>query len=83
MKKIEVTTDELFENPTILALLLSSLTSGQVTQLVGCSMIYLLRKERNGEDIELGKPDEIKQALNRIWKRIEKDLLLSYNICGK
>ena len=83
MSRIKLTTDELFEDPNNLALLLSSLTCNQVKQLIGCSMIYLLHKECNGKDIEFGKPDEIKQTLNRIWKRIEKDLLLSYNDCRK
>ena len=82
MSRIELTPDELFEDPNNLALL-SSLTCSQVEQLIGCSMIYLLHKECNGKDIEFNKPDEIKQTLNRIWKSIEKDILLSYNDCGK
>ena len=83
MKKIEVELQELFRNPLMLSLVLNELNNEQLHILIGCSFIRIIRNNLNGKDIELNKPDEIKQALNRIWKRIEKDLLLSYNICGK
>ena len=83
MSRIELTTDELFEDPNNLALLLLSLTCSQVEQLIGCSMIYLLHKECNGKDIDLSKPKEFTDVINRLWKNIEKDLLLSYNNARK
>lgn len=83
MKKIEVELQELFRNPLMLSLVLNELNNEQLHILIGCSFIRIIRNNLNGKDIELNKPDEIKQALNMIWKRIEKDLLSSYNICGK
>lgn len=83
MKKIEIELKDLFNNPIHLSLVISQLNTNELYKLIGCSFIGIIRQELNGKDIELGKPDEIKQSLNRIWKRIEKDLLLSYNICGK
>lgn len=83
MKKIEIELQELFRDPLMLSLVLNELNSEQLYQLIGCSFIYIIRKNLNGKDIEFNKPDEIKQALNKIWKKVEKDLLSSYNICGK
>ena len=83
MKKIEIDLQELFRDPLMLTLVLNELNSGQLYQLIGASFIMILKHFANGKDIEFNKPDEIKQALNKIWKRIEKDLLSSYNICGK
>ena len=83
MKKIEVELQELFRNPLMLDLVLNGLNSEQLYQLIGCSFIYIIGKNLNGKDIEFNKPDEIRQALNKIWKKVEKDLLSSYNICGK
>lgn len=83
MKKIEVELKDLFKNPMYLSLVLSQLNDKELYHLIGASFIFIMRQELNGEDIEFGKPDEIKRALNKIWKRIEKDLLLSYNVCGK
>ena len=83
MKKIEVELQELFRNPLMLDLVLNELNSEQLYQLIECSFIYIIRKNLNGKDIEFNKPDEIKQALNKIWKNVEKDLLLSYNNARK
>lgn len=83
MKKIEIELQELFRDPLMLSLVLNELNSEQLYQLIGCSFIYIIRKNLNGKDIEFNKPDEIKQALNKIWKKVEKDLISSYNICGK
>ena len=83
MKKIEIDLQELFRDPLMLSLVLNELNSEQLYQLIGSSFIYIIRKNLNGKDIEFNKPDEIKQALNKIWKKVEKDLISSYNICGK
>lgn len=83
MKKIEVELQELFRYPLMLTLALDQLNSEQLYQLIGCSFIHILRNNLNDKDIEFNKPDEIRQALNKIWKKVEKDLLSSYNICGK
>lgn len=83
MKKIEVELQELFRDPLMLTLVLNELNREQLYALIGGSFIMLLKHSTNGKDIEFNKPDEIKQALNKIWKNIEKDLLSSYNICGK
>ena len=83
MKKIEVELQELFRDPLMLTLVLNELNSEQLYQLIGASFIMMLKHSTNGKDIEFNKPDEIKQALNKIWKKVEKDLISSYNICGK
>ena len=83
MKKIEIELQELFRDPLMLTVFLNELNSEQLHILIGCSFIRIIRNNLNGKDIELNKPDEIKQALNKIWKKVEKDLLSSYNICGK
>ena len=83
MKKIEIDLQELFRDPLMLTLVLNELNSGQLYQLIGASFIMILKHFANGEDIEFNKPDEIKQALRTIYKKVEKDLISSYNICGK
>lgn len=83
MKKIEIELQELFRDPLMLTLVLNQLNNEQLYQLIGASFIMTFKHSTKGKDIEFNKPDEIKQALNKIWKRIEKDLLLSYNNCGK
>lgn len=82
MKK-ELTIDELFENSDNVVLLLRSLTDSQLKYLIGCAVITLIRNENQGRVIEYGKAEEITRRIRNIWKSIEKDLLFSYNKCGK
>ena len=82
MKK-ELTIDELFENSDNVVLLLRSLTDSQLKYLIGCAVITLIRNENQGRVIEYGKAEEITRRIENIWKSIEKDLLFSYNKCGK
>lgn len=83
MERIEIGLNDIFREPEYLALILNKLNKGQLYALIGCSFIIFLRKYPNGKDIDFNKPDEIKQALYKIWKNVEKDLLLSYNTVRK
>ena len=82
-KRIEIDLKDLFKNPMNLDLLLSQLESDELYQLIGASFIHLLRHYLNGADIEFNKTKEMKDVLTRIWKKVEKDLISSYNICRK
>ena len=79
MKKIEIGLKDIFREPNYLAIILSNLNKEELYTLIGCSFIHLLKHYLNGEDIELNSPKEFKDVINRIWKNVEKDLLLGYN----
>lgn len=83
MEHIEIELKDLFRNPTYLALILNKLNKEKLYALIECSFITLLRLYLNGKDIDFSKPKEFTDVINRIWKNVEKELLLSYNRCGK
>ena len=83
MGKIEIELEELFRKPMYLDMLMNQLNNGELYQLIGVSFIHILRNNLHGKDIEFNKPEKIRQALHGIWKKVEKDLLMSYNECGK
>ena len=83
MERIEIELKDLFRNRKYLDMLLSNLNSTELYQLIGYSVIELIRYYCKGNDIDLSKPKEFKDVINRIWKNVEKELLLSYNNARK